>query len=580
MTEVITISKLNNIQSRIALILGNGSGDRGYGQPVTSSQIANASTTIVRAEDINKLYIDLVKARIHQVGYTAYVSSNLKIFKVLQNTSSIGLDSSPNIIIDPQTGQASLISDSNSEFRGIADYERLIDAIEIDKFVAHSSQMSVQSGTQSVRTTPWNKNIYYEFSVNFLSSDHRRHFFNAGGKLFINSNLLNPGSLKSEDWAAFLASTGTIAFSHTETVGQQTGSLIGNYDLTSTYVKIFERIGGGTISGVYSGNLITIYAKNISSSAISFKVEFSDVAQDSDIDDLIVGRLESSVTCLVPDGVFADDGVSYTSVQLSMPTFSNLRTLDSFAAPISIYSLYTNRTSVVNNDQFRITISTLNIPDSTPVPYTITGVTSADITGAPLTDAFIINSNTAFKTFTVTNAITENKTFTLKLNNLPNKINILFNQTSIPLPTSSNRTCIAIINESSVSASTLASQWRAFRQRWPNRPFYLLQPGVNSLTNLKIPTEFNTDPLAEYHRVGTGSILPDISDWYALCNIASLPNNSKISIFIDSSRSLPFSAIRASYDYFVSQLNARNISIIQTSNKNENWIIPFDRDLN
>ena len=580
MTEVITISRLNNLQSRIALILGNGSGDRGYGQPVSSLQIANTSSTIVRAEDINKIYIDLIKARIHQVGYSAYTSSNLKIFRVLQNTSSIGLDSSPNVVINLETGEVQLVEDADSQFRGIADYELLMDAIETDKFVAHSSQMSIQSGTQSVRTTPWNTSLYHEFSVNFRNADHRRYFFNSGGKLFLNSNLTNPGNLKAEDWAAFLASTGTITFGHTETTGQQTGSLIGNYDLTATYQKIYERIGGGTVSGVYSGNLITIYAKELSSSTITFKVEFSDVAQDSNVDDVIVGRLESSVSCLLAEGMYNEEGTTYTSVMLDAPTFSNLKTIDSFASPLAIYSLYTNRTSVVKDDTFKITISTLNIADSTPVPYTITGVTSNDITGAPLSDSFIINSNTAFKTFTVANNINENKTFELKLNSLPNKINILFNQSVAPLPTSLNRTCIAVIDESSVSASTLRNNWIAFRQRWPNRPFYLLQPG-RATTDLKIPAEFTADPLAFYRRVNRdNNNISQRSDWYALCNIASLPDFSNISLFIDVSGSMALYTVKASYDYFISQLTARNMSTTIVSDGRENWITPFDRILN
>lgn len=584
MAEIISIARLNNLQSRIALILGNGAGDKGYGQALTSSQVANTSSTLIKADDINKIFIDLLKVRIHQIGYTAYQSSNLKIFPVVKDTSTVGLADSPNVVIDPSTGQVSLVNDSYSEFRGISDYESLMSAIETDKFTAHSTQMSIESGIQSVRTTPWNENIYHEFSVNFLSADHRRHFFNSGGKLFFNTNLLNPGGTKAEDWAAFLASTGTITFDHTETTGQQTGTLIGNYDLTSTYQKIYERIGGGTVSGVYSGNLITIYAKELSSSAISFKIEFSDVAQDSFVDELIVGRLESSITYLRADGVFEYDGSSYTSVLINSPNFSNIKGLDSFASPIAIFSLYTNRTSVVKDDQFRITISTRNIADSTAVPYTITGVTSDDITGAPLTDSFIINSNTAFKTFTVTDNIAEDKNFQLKLNNLPNTVNILFNQTPIPLPTSQSRTCISVIDECSVggydpSVATIRNSWLSFRQRWPNRPFYLLQPG-RSRSELRIPAEFDADPIAYYSSVKRDEgVTSNISDWYNICNIANLPDGSKIAIFIDKSGSMNLNTVRASYDALMSQLNARNMSVITVSNVNENWIAPFDRIL-
>ena len=599
MSEVITIARLNNLQSRIALILGNGSGQKGYGQVVTSSQVVNNSSAVVKADHINKLFIDLIKARIHQVGYTDFINSSLKIAEVIKETSEVGLDSSPNIVINSETGEVSFVNDANSAFRGISDYEKLMDQIEIDKFLAHSSQMTVELGLSSVRTTPWNKEVYHEFVVNFANTNHRRYFFNAGGKLFINTSLLNPGGDKAEDWAAFLSSTGTITFGHTETTGQQTGTLIGNYDLTASYQKIFERIGGGSVSGVYSGNLITIYAKEVSESAISFKVVFSDVAQDSGVDDLIVGRLESSVSCLIPDGVFSYNTSQYTSVSLTPPKFSTLTSLDSFLAPVSVYSLYTNKTSVVKNDTFRITVSTLNVVDSTSVPYTITGVTSADISNAPLTGNFVISSNKDFKTFTVASNIDEDKNFRLKINNLPNQVNILFNKTPIPLPNNATRTCIAVIDEVSPSSTTIRNSWLAFRSRWPNRPFYLLQPRSGAAAtnkkipgNLYVPNEFRSDPLAHgsylvskdiYAETGTGdrpvtSLVPTYSDWYTICDIQDLPDNSKIAVWFDKSGSMK-NDVNANYANFLTQLQARNITTMFFTDSSENWITPFDRDL-
>lgn len=582
MTEVITIARLNNLQSRISLILGNGAGNRGYGQAITSSQIANPTSVVVKAEDINKLYTDLIKARIHQVGYNAYINSELKIERVLQNTSAIGLDSSPNIVIN-EAGQVSVFDDIQnsvniSSFRGISDYEKLMDAIETDRFLAHSTQMSVESATQSVRTTPWNKELYFEFVANFKDSNHRRHFFNAGGKIFINSSLLNPGSLKSRDWAAFLSSVGTISFNHTETTGPHTGTLIGNFDLTSNYQVIYQRVGGGTVYGIYSGNLFTVKAKELSASSIAFRVEYSDVAVDSSIDDLVQGRLETTVTNLVPEGFFSIGNSTTSSVVLSAPTYSTLVGLDTFAAPTSVFSLTTNKNSVPEGGSFRITLNTLNLADSTQVPYTITGVSSADISGQSLSGSFIINKNTSSRSFTVASSIPTKKEFKLKLNSLPNSVNVVFEET--PLPTSLSRTCISIIDEASTpSAETIRNNWLNFRQRWPNRPFFLLQPGKTKST-LKVPREFDLDPLAKYAQVNRDEgVAANRSDWYNICNLASLPNGSKVAIFVDISGSMNFNTVRASYDLLIQKLNERNISIITVSNGKENWVIPFDQIL-
>jgi hypothetical protein len=587
MTEVITIARLNNLQSRIALILGNGAGDRGYGQPVTSSQIANSSNPVVRAQDINRIFLDLVKARIHQVGFTEYLSSNLRIAEVLQNTSSVGLESSPNVVINPQTGQVSLVDDVQgniniSSFRGISDYERLIGQIEIDKFLAHPSQMSIESATQSIRITPWNKELFFEFVVNFKNSNHRRHFFNAGGKLNINSSLLNVATLKSQDWSAFLSSVGTVSFSHNQTTGANTGTLIGNYGLTPAYQVVYQKVGGGTVYGLYSGNLFTVRAKEVSPSSIAFKVEFSDVAVDGNVDDVVQGRLECVVNHLTPDGFFDLNGTSTPSVVLDAPTYSTLVGLDSFAAPTQIFSLTSNKQSITEGESFRVTLNTINVADSTQIPYTITGVSSEDINQQPLSSSFVINRNTSSKTFTVPVEIPNDKVFQLKLNSLPNTVRVNFNK--IPTPTSANRTCISVIDESSIgsngpSASTLRNSWLGFRSRWPNRPFFLLQPG-RTKTELRIPREFDQDPLAKYAQVNRDNgVISQRSDWYAICNLASLPDGSKIAIFIDTSGSMDFKTVQASYDFLIQQLNERNMNIITVSNPDENWVLPFDQIL-
>jgi len=69
------------------------------------------------------------------------------------------------------------------------------------------------------------------------------------------------------------------------------------------------------------------------------------------------------------------------------------------------------------------------------------------------------------------------------------------------------------------------------------------------------------------------------SDWYTICNIDSIPDGSKVAMFIDTSGSMTMSTIQASYDLLVSKLNARGITIISVTNQNEDWITPFLTDL-
>ena len=66
------------------------------------------------------------------------------------------------------------------------------------------------------------------------------------------------------------------------------------------------------------------------------------------------------------------------------------------------YTLTSSATSVNEGQSFSITLDTTNVANGTNVPYTITGVSSADIGGVSLTGVFTILNNSASVTINVT----------------------------------------------------------------------------------------------------------------------------------------------------------------------------------
>ena len=66
-----------------------------------------------------------------------------------------------------------------------------------------------------------------------------------------------------------------------------------------------------------------------------------------------------------------------------------------------------------------------------------------------------------------------------------------------------------------------------------------------------------------------------VSDWYTICGLDKLPNNSKVAIFVDKSGSMTQATIQASYDLLMSKLQARNMDIITKTDTQEDWISPF-----
>ena len=70
-------------------------------------------------------------------------------------------------------------------------------------------------------------------------------------------------------------------------------------------------------------------------------------------------------------------------------------------------------------------------------------------------------------------------------------------------------------------------------------------------------------------------VAANASDWYTICGLDNVPDNSSIALFIDTSGSMTMATIQASYDLLVSKLNARGITITSVTNSNEDWITPF-----
>jgi hypothetical protein len=284
---IIDSARFNNLQSRIELILGNGAGTNGYGQTLSSGNVTSDGSDIVEARDINNIYTDMLNARVHQVG-----PNDISIAQMIQNLNIIAENESFFVNDDGQ-----VTADPDGEKKGIADFEDLMTQIETDKFLVHTSQATLEDSISSVRTTNWNGLIYHEVYVTFDSEDSRRHFFNTGGQIRFNAQNTLASTPKGLDWAALCAEIGTVVFNYDTTIstGDGSGSSIGNYDLNGSDQVIYQKVGAGTYSGIYAGNLYTIKARSDIPTRIIFRIEFNDVVTDPRIDNNVDGRLESIV---------------------------------------------------------------------------------------------------------------------------------------------------------------------------------------------------------------------------------------------------------------------------------------------
>ena len=301
----ITAARINNLQSSIELILGSGSGENGYGQSVSSAPVNNTGD-VVEAADMNAIYADILKARVHQVG-----AGDIGIAEVVQNLNVVAEDTSFNV-----SDLGVTTTDPDGFKKGIIDFETLMTQVQTDKALLDDSQSTLEPAISSARTSTWNGLIYHEVAVTFSSADARRFFFNAGGELRISANNTSASTAKGLDWTTLCSEVGTVKFSATSTTSVGgSGSAIGNYSLTPGFKTIYQKIGSGTNQGVYAGNIYTVKARSDIATRIIFRIEFNDVAQVGNIDNNVDGRLESTLQHKRATGTVVIQAPSYYNSQ-------------------------------------------------------------------------------------------------------------------------------------------------------------------------------------------------------------------------------------------------------------------------
>lgn len=298
--DIITAARYNLIQGRIETVMGLGSGDFGYGQTLTSSQV-NVEK-IIEADDLNALYTDMSKARIHQTGSVPSVIATVTTGDIIEDTGST----------DPA---------------GFSDFETLMSDIENDRFDIAESQSTTTTGITSQRTTPWNTTLTHTININFTDVDNIRHFFNSGGELRLQAGITGGSGAKTTNWKTMLSNMGIIKLNYANTTSTGTGadSGIGFYDLGESFVTIFTKSG----SGIYSENLYKVEARRQTSTRIQLRASFQDLdptAGDIDnpsyppVDENVNGTLLSTCQYLIASG-------PNVSLVDKTPAFSNATTI-------------------------------------------------------------------------------------------------------------------------------------------------------------------------------------------------------------------------------------------------------------
>ena len=233
--NTIVATDYNTIQAKINLVLGTGTGNFGYGQTVTSSQVSLENK--IQASQWNSLRNDLLKARQHQTG----------------------LDESGNLAL-PTTSATIKESDR-------AAYLNFADVITTNKLIIPpASQGTFATLSTTVRTSLWNSTTRQTITCTFSSADEARYFFNAGSNLKFQASFTNyttDGSLLvNQSWNILLANMGIITFNATTTTNTGTGTAntVGYFNLNTIDQVLFTKFVEASNPSYYP-NQYDLYAR-------------------------------------------------------------------------------------------------------------------------------------------------------------------------------------------------------------------------------------------------------------------------------------------------------------------------------
>ena len=217
------------IQDKAQSILGIGSGSRGYGQTVQSSDVSIGN--IITKAQWDALRYDIVNIRYHQDG-------------VLPNIITVNRG-------DP-IGYGPSAPNTN--------YNTLVETAITNRFRIATNQ-SILSPAGSISTSAsWTSSASCVATVTFSNATDARYFFNSGGKIRI-AALLEGGANTAQvtAWKNIFTSVGSRDF------GADTDPNVNYYRMTNSYQTYYQT----SLSTPYSANSFRLEARtNVSDNSL------------------------------------------------------------------------------------------------------------------------------------------------------------------------------------------------------------------------------------------------------------------------------------------------------------------------
>jgi hypothetical protein len=307
--SIIVQADYNSIRDKVIAVLGNGSGNSGYGQQARIVSSAVAEGNKVTINEWANLRFDIINAYKHINGSnptTAVVAEG----NTIRYTGSF----------TPDTGTLDVPQKQ---------YDDWANNITTNRFGVAGSESATTAVTTSNRTTAWVSQCECVIQFYWANANDARYWFNSGGKIRISANRTGGASTsQNTSWTTLLSAAGTQNFGGAvPNTGTTPNDGTNWYKTTNSFQTFYQ----ATASSPYGSNNYRLQARcvdvpsNSGGTAASgeIRILFTDGYTDSGAafdpnpppGDVIDGTLTVSVSTLFATGIMVPSSASFTVTQ-------------------------------------------------------------------------------------------------------------------------------------------------------------------------------------------------------------------------------------------------------------------------
>ena len=307
--SIIVQADYNSIRNKVIAVLGNGSGNSGYGQQARIVSTAVAEGTKVTINEWANLRFDIINAYKH-------INGSNPVTAVVAEGNTIRYTGS----FTPDTGAADVPQKQ---------YDDWANDITNTRFTVAAGESATTAVTTSSRTTAWVSQCECVIQLYWSNANDARYWFNSGGKIRISASRSGgAGTAQNTSWTSLLSAAGTQSFGgavpstgttpndgtnwykttstfqtfYTATASSPYGS--NNYRLQARCVDVASNSGGTAASG----EIRVLFTDGYTDSGAAFSIN---PAPGDDID----GTLSVSVSTLFATGIMVPSSAAFTVVQ-------------------------------------------------------------------------------------------------------------------------------------------------------------------------------------------------------------------------------------------------------------------------